>query len=125
MAFELLLGTGRDDQISNLRRKETSQPTHSLYFANLVGDALFELLVEFRQFPRLRLKLLRLVSKVIEQTRIFNGDDSLRCEVLQQRNVFTSERAYLLSEDGANTSNLFLMAHWHAQHAAITALFYG
>ena len=45
MAFELLLGTGRNDQISHLRRQEAPQPAHALDFAHLVGDALFELLV--------------------------------------------------------------------------------
>ena len=47
MAFELLLGTGRDDQISHLRRQKAPQPAHALDFVYLVGDALFELLVEF------------------------------------------------------------------------------
>ena len=45
MAFELLLATGRNDQISHLRRQEAPQPAHALDFAYLVGDALFELLV--------------------------------------------------------------------------------
>ena len=47
MAFELLLRAGRDDQISHLRGQETSQPPHPFDFTHLVGDALFELLVEF------------------------------------------------------------------------------
>ena len=46
MAFELLLGTRRDDQIGHLRRQETSQPAHALDFANLVGDALLKMLIE-------------------------------------------------------------------------------
>ena len=45
MAFELLLRTGRNDQISHLRRQEASQPAHSFDFTYLVGDALFEVLV--------------------------------------------------------------------------------
>ena len=47
MAFELLLRPRRDDQISHLRRQEAPQPAHAFDFAYLVGDALFELLVEF------------------------------------------------------------------------------
>ena len=47
MAFELLLAAGRNDQISHLRRQEAPQPAHAFDFAYLVGDALFELLVEF------------------------------------------------------------------------------
>ena len=46
MAFELLLCPGRDNQISHLRRQETPQPAHAFDFAYLVGDTLFELLVE-------------------------------------------------------------------------------
>ena len=40
MAFELLLAPRCNDQISHLRRQETSKPTHTLYFANLIGDTL-------------------------------------------------------------------------------------
>ena len=45
MTFELLLRPRRDNQISHLRKKETSQLTHALDFAYLFGDALFELLI--------------------------------------------------------------------------------
>ena len=45
MAFELLLRTGGDDQVGDLRRQEAPQPAHPLDFVYLVGDALFELLV--------------------------------------------------------------------------------
>jgi hypothetical protein len=45
VAFELLLRTGRNNQISHLRRQEAPQPAHAFDFANLAGDALFELLV--------------------------------------------------------------------------------
>jgi hypothetical protein len=45
MAFELLLAARRDDQVGDLRRQEAPQPSHLFYFAFLVGDALFELLV--------------------------------------------------------------------------------
>ena len=45
MAFQLLLATGSDDQVSHLRRQEAPQPAHAFDFAYLVGDAMFELLV--------------------------------------------------------------------------------
>ena len=47
MTFELLFSAGCDDQIGDLRRQEAPQSAHSLDFAYLVGDAVFELLVEF------------------------------------------------------------------------------
>jgi len=50
MAFELLLASRRDDQISHLWGQEAPQPAHALDFAHLVGDALFELLVELEDF---------------------------------------------------------------------------
>ena len=46
MAFKLLLASRRNDQISHLRRQEAPQPAHAFDFAYLVGDALFELLVQ-------------------------------------------------------------------------------
>jgi hypothetical protein len=54
MAFELLSRSRGDDQIRNLRREEAPQPTHPLDLADLVGDALFQLLIEPKElaFPR-------------------------------------------------------------------------
>ena len=78
MAFELLLRSGRDDQISHLRRKEPPQPAHALDFAYLVGDALFELLVEF-------LHLFCSLAEVAEQTRILSRPLLFR---LKQANIF-------------------------------------
>ena len=46
MAFELLLGPGRDDQIGYLRRKETPQSAHALDFVYLVRDTLLKLLIQ-------------------------------------------------------------------------------
>jgi hypothetical protein len=54
MAFKLLLGTGRDNQISYLWRQKSPQPAQPLDFAYLVGDALFELLVELGELLGLR-----------------------------------------------------------------------
>ena len=123
MAFELPLYARGDDQISHLRRQEAPQPAHALDFAYLVGDALFQVLI--RPIPLIAPEAVgSCLERSFEQPRIFNGDDCLRCEVLQQRQWCSSlERAYLLSEDGDNTSNLVLMEHWHAQHAFDTRPF--
>src|SRR5262249_52226290 len=45
MAFELLFSSSGDDQIGHLRRQEPPQPAHALDLADLIRDALFELLV--------------------------------------------------------------------------------
>ena len=46
MAFKLLFRSRCDDQIGDLRRQEAAQPAHALDFADLIGNALFELLIE-------------------------------------------------------------------------------
>ena len=46
MALKLFLRSRGNDQIGDLRRQETSQSAHALDLAYLVGDTLFELLVE-------------------------------------------------------------------------------
>ena len=82
MAFELLLAARRNDQISHLRRQEAPQPAHAFDFAHLVGDALFELMVELHQFLRLRFHLLGPFAQFIQQPRVLNGNDRLGREVL-------------------------------------------
>src|SRR5215472_103920 len=49
MAFKLLFGSSGDDQIGHLRRQEPPQPAHALDLADLIGNALFKLLVELIQ----------------------------------------------------------------------------
>ena len=71
MAFKLLLATRRHDQISHLRRQEAPQPAHALDFAYLVGDALFELLVQFDHLLGLDFQLAG--SKVV----VHDSDDRL------------------------------------------------
>ena len=85
MTFELLFGSGRDNQIGHLRRKETSQSPHALDFADLVGDAPFELLVQ--------------LVELIEQPCILDGDHGLRCEILHQLDLLVGEWTDLLAVD--------------------------
>ncbi len=81
MTFELLLCPGCDDQISDLRRQETSQLTHALDFAYLLGDALFEFLIELGEFLRLHLQLVSSLAQFVEQPRVLDGNDCLVGEV--------------------------------------------
>src|ERR1700730_11479892 len=108
MAFELLLGTGGNDQISHLRRQETPQPAHALDFAYLVGDALFEVLIEFDN-------ILSFFAEFAEQPLILNGDDGLICEIRDQRDLFVVERPNLLPEDADNPNQFIVLDHWHAE----------
>ena len=95
MAFELLLAAGRDDQISHLRRQEAPQPAHALDFAYLVGDALFELLVEL-------LDLLRSLTQFVQQSHVLNRNGSLIGESLDERYLPVGERSDL--QDGKSSS---------------------
>src|SRR5262245_57154852 len=106
MAFELLLRPGSDDQIGYLRRKETSQPTHALDFAHLIGDALFKLLVQ--------------LVEIVEQPRVLDGDDGLRSEVLDQIDLLIGERPHLLSVDHDYTEHFVFLEHGHRKHCAST-----
>ena len=70
MAFELLLRSGCNDQIGYLGRKETSQSTHTLDFAHLIGYALLKLLVqpiEIIEQSRVLDRYHRLVGKRLDQ----------------------------------------------------------
>src|SRR5262249_6524308 len=99
VAFELLLRTRGNNQISHLWRQKTPQPAHALDFVHLVGDALFELLVEFHQLLGLRFYLLCSLAQFVEQPRILDCDDGLSGEVRQQLDLFIRERTNLLTVD--------------------------
>ena len=71
MAFKLFLAPRRDDQISHLRRQEAPQPAHALDFAYLVGDALFELLVQIGKLLRLHFQL-SVLSRSSVSSRVFS-----------------------------------------------------
>ena len=70
MAFQLLLAPRRNNQIGHLRRQEAPQPAHAFYFAHLVGDGLFELLVQLFDF-------LSSPAQFLEQPCILDGDHCL------------------------------------------------
>ena len=76
VAFKLFLCARRDDQISHLRRKEPPQPAHALDLAYLVGDALFELLVEL-------LNVVCSLAQFFQKSRVLDGDNSLIGKVRQ------------------------------------------
>ena len=94
MALQLLLAPRRDDQISHLRRQEAPQPAHALDFAHLVGDALFELLVELASTSSV------LSRSSSEQPRVLDGDDGLGGEVLHQFDLLVCEGTNFLAIDG-------------------------
>ena len=71
MTFQLLLRPRGYDQISHLRRQEAPQPAHAFDFANLISDALFELLVQFDEFLRLRFHLLGSLAQFLQQVAHF------------------------------------------------------
>jgi hypothetical protein len=77
MTFELFLRAGSNDQIGHPRRQEAAQPAHAFDFAYLVGDALFELLIEFDD-------LLSSFAELTDQSSVLNGNDCLVGKSLDQ-----------------------------------------
>src|SRR5262249_30542222 len=106
MAFELLLRPRCDDQIGHLRRKETSQLTDALDFAHLIGDALFQLLVQ--------------LVEIVEQSRVLDGDDSLRSKVLHQLNLLVGKRLDLLTINSDRAHQLIVRKHWNPERCPST-----
>jgi hypothetical protein len=78
MTFELLLRPGRDDQISHLRGQEVPQPAYTFDFTHLVGDALFELLVQF-------LYLFCSLAQFFQKSRVLDSDNRLIREGFTRR----------------------------------------
>jgi hypothetical protein len=57
----------------------------------LVGDALFKLLIELGNLPRLCLQLLGSLAQFFQEPRILDGDDGLRSEVGYERDLSICE----------------------------------
>ena len=51
--------------------------------------------------------------KLVQQTRIFDGDDRLGGEILQQRNLLVGERPYLLTIYGDCSNKCVFLEHRH------------
>ena len=85
MAFKLLLSAGCNDQVSHLRRQKPAQPAHALDFTYLVGDTLFELLVQLDDFPSL-------LAEFAEKARVLNGNHCLIRESRHQLDLLFGER---------------------------------
>src|SRR5215510_5127580 len=87
-----------------LRRKETSQLTHALDFADLIRDTLFKLLVQ--------------LVEIVEQSRILDGDDGLGGESLERFNLFFGERNYFPPIDANRTYQFLPLEHRHNYYGA-------
>ena len=87
MALQLLLSPGRNNQIGDLRRQETAQPAHALDLTDLIGNALFELLIQ--------------LVEIIEQPRILDSDGRLVSEGLNHalEIIFKPCASYALSHE--------------------------
>src|SRR5262245_26124282 len=109
MAFELLLRSGCDDQISYLRRKKPAQLAHPLDFADLVRDTLFKLLVQ--------------LVEIVEQPRILDGDNSLGGKILNKIDLLFGKRAYFLAVDYDHTDEFVFLQHRYGDVRSRTAQF--
>src|SRR5215813_11570482 len=111
MAFELLFGPGRDDQIGDLRRQETAQPAHTLDLTDLISHTLFELLVELRY-------LLRSLTQFIEQTRVLDCDQCLVRECCGQLYLLLGERTHRLALQNNDANWLAFAKKRNAKYSA-------
>ena len=66
------------------------------------------------QHIRCRRLLLQRFAQFVEQPGVLDGDDSLRCEILQQRDLLIAERANLLPINGNRANEFIVLDHWYA-----------
>src|SRR6516162_3405436 len=123
MAFKLLFRSRRDDQIGDLRREETAQPAHALDLADLVGDALFELLVQLRYFLRAHLQLSRSLPQFVQKPGVLDRDHSLGSKIRDQLNLLIGKWPYLLAVDTDRTNQFALFEHRHVEKTSRAAQF--
>ena len=94
---------------SRWRRQEAPQPSHAFDFVYLVGDTLFELLVEFGEFLRLHFQLSSSLAQFSEQSLIFNGNDCLGGEVCDHRDLFIREGTDFYARHDERTDQFVLL----------------
>ena len=54
-------------------------------------------------------------AQLIEQPRVLDGDDGLRCEVFDQLNLLVGERTDLLAKHTNCANEFAFLEHWHDQ----------
>ena len=116
MTLELLFIARRNDQIGDLRRKKATQPAHAFYFADLIGNAPFELLIEFRN-------LLGSLAQFLQQTSALNGNHGLGGKVLQELDVLVGKRPHFLAIDGDRSDERVVLEHRNGKQASRTGAF--
>src|SRR5262249_33621461 len=114
---------GSDNQIGHPRREETAQPAHALDLADLVSDALFELLVELRYFLGAHLQLLRSLAQFVQKPGVLDRDHSLGSKIRDQLNLLVGKWAYLLAIDTDGAYQFALFEHRHLEKTSRAAQF--
>src|SRR5262249_12468492 len=67
--------------------------------------------------------LLQRLPQLVEQARVLDGDDGLRCEILNQLNLLVGKWADLLTVDVDCANQFIIFEHWHAKNGANTPAF--
>src|SRR5262249_44797611 len=112
MTFELLFGPRCHDQVSDLWRQETAQPAHALDLANLIGAALFGLVVELRY-------LLCSLTQFVEQPHVLDGDHRLVGESPEKLNLPLGKASRLRLRYGDGIDRTTVLKHWDRHNAAV------
>src|SRR5262249_33292262 len=67
--------------------------------------------------------LLQRLPQLVEQAGVFDGDDGLGGEILDQLDLFVGERPHLLAKEIEGADQLALLQHWNAEHGTETSRF--
>ena len=61
-------------------------------------------------------KIVGALAQLVEQSRVLDGNDGLRCEVFYKLGLFVRERSYLLAEDDNRSDQVVLLEHRHGKY---------
>src|SRR5262249_43537128 len=96
---------------------------HRLQLASRAGDNLENLRGRRLLLQRLR-EIVRALAQLVEQSRVLDGDHSLRGKVLHQFDLFVGERAHLRTIHVDRADKLALFKHRHHHKSPRSRVFY-
>ena len=63
-------------------------------------------------------EIVRALAQLVEQSRVLDGDDSLRGEIADQLDLLLSKRAYLLAVDADGANQFLFLEHWNHKESS-------
>jgi hypothetical protein len=93
---------------------------HRLQLAGRTADDLEHFRGGGLLFQRLR-EVVGALAQLTEQSRVLNGDDGLRSEILHQLDLLVGERPYLLAINHDRADQFTFLEHRHSQECSRTS----